>query len=206
MISRRWGVVIVMITAIAVGAALLRFSLANGSSNNWTPVHLPYPRPGVVLTDSFSLESGGRFELQIITPGSSSGSAAATPVLRRLQLRLAVTGPNGYRITRAILDLQRAGWYERFEMFAAGDVIELPSRGKYDIVLESIDRDPLFTERGAIVQLVRMQPVGPDLLYSVAEWAAYAFFVLAAVLAAAFVPDAGRVRSALPSRRDGKDH
>ena len=73
-------------------------------------------------------------------------------------------------------------WYGAVNIYVVDDLINLPTGGEYEITLRGLARDEMFTQRGAMVQMERMRPVGPALLYPIAKWTAYLCLLCACVI------------------------
>lgn len=167
----------------AAGAFLLHWTLSSAPASNWLPVCLPYPGPNMTMSDMFHVASGGRFQIQIISPADPadrSGDRERPPV--HTKLRMDVSGGRSFRISKDVSLVRVGGWSPDTDIFVADGLIDIPSGGDYDVVLRGLGRDELFTQRGAVVRLARIQPVGPDLFYSIAQWLAYVCFVCSGVV------------------------
>lgn len=179
-------VTLLIVVLTATGAFLLQWSLTRESTSNWLPMCLPYPGPGMTIRDTFSIATGGRFQVQILSPSVAidrSEGREGSPV--KTTLRLEVSGGRSVRIAKTISSVRIAGWLSDIEIFAADGLIDLPTGGEYDVALNSVERHESFTQRGSMVRLARIQPVGPDLLYSIARWSAYFCFFCSCVAAMA---------------------
>ncbi|PYQ27606.1 MAG: hypothetical protein DMF56_19700 [Acidobacteria bacterium] len=178
--TKMLGFVAVVLTA--VGAFLLHWTLSSETPSNWVPVCLPYPGPNMVISDTFSVASGGRFEVQIISPADPTDRSADRDSPVQTKLRIDVSGGKGVRISKDVSSARIGGGRPDTDIFVADGLIEIPAGGDYDVVLRGLGRDELFTQRGAVVRLARTQPVGPELFYPVARWLAYFCFVCSGVV------------------------
>jgi hypothetical protein len=171
--------------AIAGGVILLRFSFANAGPANWTPVCLPFPGKGLAVTDLFRLESPGRFRLQVVTPVRPDGEGTQKSTDSALTGRLIVdiSTPDNIELKRVITTFRFSGTAGDAVTYAGDGPIELPAAGNYEISLKTDLAVDAFRENGAMIQLVRLSPVGPEMMYPIARWTAYGLFVIALVSA-----------------------
>jgi len=167
--------------AVAIGALLLRFSCAYGGVQNNVPTHLPFPGRGFSVGDWFTLPGGGSFAIEVVTPASDEEKA----LLHREQpqvpcnLTLVVTGPSGFRLQRTINRLRNGGWTRDTTIYFPEELLELPSGGQYTISISNRGPDSLFGDRGALIQLARVEPSGHELLYPITAGIAYLCFAFA---------------------------
>jgi hypothetical protein len=186
------------VVLIAAGALLLRFSLVNGGEGNWVPVHLPFPGAGQVVSDNFQLTTGGRFAIHVVTPASASEKASLE--LERphvpCHLEVVVNGPGDFRIRQIITRFDGSGMIDS-NMYTADKYLTFPAGGAYELVLRSEGEVDLFNQRGAMIQLTRYGPVGPELFYPIAKWTAYACLVAASIMAVAIGYQSHNIRKNL---------
>lgn len=166
--------------AIAAGVLLLRYAYVDGGIENNDPLHLPFPGAGLTANQSFRLANGGRFMLEVTTPATE----AERDALHREQppvscdVALTISGPAGFRLAQRIVSLRNSGWTADANIYMPDEPIVLPRGGTYDVSLASRAPVDVFRERGAMVDLTRFQPVGPELGYPIAAALAYACFLL----------------------------
>lgn len=170
---------IICIAALACGAALLRFSFVNSNAGNWTPVRLPFPGQHLAVSERFHLESGGKFQLELITPGVANGKGedGADHPPQAAHLIVYLSGPGRISLTRVIRSFRFASAGPQATYVGVEGQFEFPTGGDYEIAIKNQLSIRRFQERGASLQLSRLSPVGPEFLYPVARWAAYAMFV-----------------------------
>jgi hypothetical protein len=177
---------IAMVCALVASAGLLRFSYLHGAEENYIPVRLPYPGVGLTVADSFHIASGGRFSVQVVAPATQTERSANYDYPRiNTHLAVDVTGLDGFRAGHTVMWMHRGSWSSTLDTFSDDYLMVLPSPGDYDIALTSLGRDARFTERGAIVELMRIQAVGPELLYPIAQGTAYLCLLWVAMVAVA---------------------
>ncbi len=172
------------VATIFVGAALLRFCILNGAEENWKPIQLPFPAPGMSVSDRFRLASGGKFVLRVVTSVPKAEQTAINREVASIDVAatFAITGPEGFRITQTITRLESSSWSGDTESYTAADMFALPRRGEYDFVFQNGKRVALFADRGGIIQFDRLAPSGYGLTYLVAEGLAYFCFIVASAL------------------------
>lgn len=102
---------ITAVAAIMTGAAVLRYSFLDASRKNWEPVNLPLPTSGMSVSEPFELESGGRFQVQIIAGATSIERVAphreGPPI--EILITYDISGPKRFRVVRSItaMDVRR---------------------------------------------------------------------------------------------------
>jgi hypothetical protein len=171
------------ILAVVIGALLLRLSFVYGCDGNYAPSRLPFPGHGLTATDAFDLPGNGWFTLEVITPARDAEKA----LLHREQppiscsLTVVITGPNAFTLRRAIDHLDNAGWTRDSNIYLPGDRFRLPFSGEYRISLTNNGYVNTFSDRGALVQLTRFEPTGPEVFYPIARSASYACFLVAII-------------------------
>jgi hypothetical protein len=171
------------VVAIAAGTFLLRFSLVNGEEGNWVPVHLPFPGAGQVITDDFQLTSGGQFALHVVTPASAAEKASLDLERPHVagHLEVIVTGPRHFRTRQVATRFDGSATIDS-NIYTADQYLKLPVGGDYKLELRSDAQTDLFSQRGAMIQLTRHEPVGPELLYPIAKWTAYTCLIVASIM------------------------
>ena|ERR1700682_3415108 len=166
--------------ALAVGIALLRWSYETGSEMNSVPVHLPFPGAGFTVTDSFHLASGGRFMLEAITPAGEGEKRLLhrEQPNERCDVAFTITKSNGLRIFGRTNSSRNSGWTRDTNIYFLSKTIVLPSGGEYQFSLTSHEPADVFGRHGAIIELTRFEPTGPELGYALARGLAYACFFI----------------------------
>jgi hypothetical protein len=172
---------ILAITAVAgiiTGAVVLRYSFLDASRKNWEPVNLPLPTSGMSVSEPFELESGGRFQVQIIAGATSIERAAphreGPPI--EILITYEISGPKRFRVVRSITAMDRSTWPNDTEIYTAPEIITLPQGGDYDVSFRVTKRTAFFSDTGGVIQLQRLAPSGYGLLYLVLNAFAYVCF------------------------------
>jgi hypothetical protein len=93
-------------------------------------------------------------------------------------LDLLITRADGLRIEQRIVRLANREWTNESDTYVEDQQILLAS-GDYSFSLQCRQSAEVFSRRGAIVRLTRTEPAGQGFAYTVAEWLAYACFLLA---------------------------
>jgi len=169
------GIVAVLVT---VGTAALHYGFTRGQLGEWEAGVLPYPGAGFSSYDAFQLHRGGRFELQVLSPGTDRERAGLSEERASIDLRVVLDGPHGFHLDKVIQSVRIGSWSVRGRTFSPNEVWVLPP-GEYEIRIEGRGPvPPVFRERGATICLGRMEPVGPDLGIQLSKRLGY--FLLAA--------------------------
>ena len=168
---------------LAAGIVIVRYAYTRGDDSEWTPVTMPYPGANYTVEDTFRIYRGGRFELEVATPANQQELRREAPPIAA-SLHVVLRRSHGLTIDRMIRSLQVGGWQRDRDLFFPDAIWELPS-GDYTLQLTGTGEPPiLFSTRGAMVRLTRIEPVGPDLLIDASKWIGYLFLFLAFGIAA----------------------
>jgi hypothetical protein len=151
----RWKTTIAIGALLVCGAALLRYSAMDSGWLNWYPIQMPMPLAQATIRDSFRVQRGGRFELQIVTV--AMGPFDEGPPLPA-DFSYKISQGNRFVISRTAhhVKLSSSG---QFDTFAPdNDIIMLPAGGEYDFELETRSLPASFCNRGAMLQMERLSP------------------------------------------------
>ena len=126
---------------VICGFFLLCVRFTVGSDTNWCPTTLPFPNAGVVVSYPFHIASGGRFELEAISPISTGNSSIPAIQQASCDLTLIISNERGFAVERHTKSLRHSARnvFCRLDYFVS-DPIDLPKRGDYVIhVTDRID-------------------------------------------------------------------
>ena len=141
----------IVVLAIAVGVALLRFSFLFGGEGKLDARLPSLPAAGQIVSDSF-----------------------------RLGDRRAVRGARVLRIERSIASFD-GGMTADSDIYFSDQTLSLAPGGDYELSLRNLERADLPIQRSCFVKLTRFEPTGHELLGPLTRWLAYAFFLGAAI-------------------------
>jgi hypothetical protein len=175
---------ILAVTVLGVGLLLLHLGEWYGRATNAVRVQCPYPGVGTRAIESLDIFRGGRFMIHVQTPATAGEIAQLHRELPPIvcDLEVVITGSDAFRANQKILLLHNGGWTPHDNLFLADEAIDIPSGGRYRIVI--VSRTPVeeFCRRGAILRLARFEPSGHELLGTVFVVTGYVCIVSAAVL------------------------
>ena len=168
---------------VLVGGAALRYGITRSELGEWRAGQLPYPGAGFSSYDAFHLYRGGRFELQVLSPCTQGERDNLAKDTASVNLHVVITGPHRFHIDRVFKSVRVGSWNAFGRTFSPNEVWVLPS-GNYEVRIDGgAPAPPVFRDRGALIYLERMEPVGPDLGIALSEWVGYGLLGLAAAMA-----------------------
>lgn len=168
---------------IVVGTAAIHYGFTRDQIGEWHAAPLPYPGAGFASEESFALYRGGRFALHVLSPSTVRERNQLVEESASIRLRVVITGRRGFRLDETIKSLRVGSWSSVGRTFSPDEVWVLPA-GQYQVRIENLgSMPPIFCERGAIIYLERMEPVGPDLGIEWSKFMGYGLLFAAAVFA-----------------------
>ena len=178
-------VISVIATLILLGGVCLFYGYAHGAASEWVPVTMPYPGSEFSTKSSFHLYRGGRFNLEVQIPATSSEllNVNEGPPLSA-DLHVSITNAKRPSIDASIKSFQKGSWASDRIGYNPSDVWELQP-GEHQISIISGIAPSLFSQRGAIVRLQRLEDVGPALLFQIAIRVGYFLLLVAFIIAVA---------------------
>jgi hypothetical protein len=165
---------------IVLGAVALRYGYTRGELAEWVATNLPYPGTGLSTSDTFSLFRGGRFQLEVETLATPQEVEQPTPI--KCDLHVTINGPQHFRIERDIRSLRVGSRGGTEVSYYPDDVWVLKPGREYTVTVTGGAVPAVFSERGAVVQLRRLEPVGPDLGIELAVGLGYVLLAGAFIL------------------------
>ena len=181
-----WPTLVVLV----LGITCLHFTYTRGSVENNEPVNLPFPGIGFVVADSFHIENGGRFDVDLSVPmlGEISVSGHSDPPIK-CKLKVTISGMDGndFRNIQYIEEFKSwgGGGFSR-TIFYRGLIIDLPRGGDYKIEIVNEDYDGVFencSKTGGMLQLVRYikKPTEDYLLYTLLHVLSYVLIIVSII-------------------------
>ena len=168
---------------IVVGTGALHYGSTRGQIGEWQAGRLPYPGDGFSSYDTFQLYRGGRFELQILSPSTEQERYGVVEDVASISLHVFIRGPHDFHVDQMIKSVHVGSSGTLGRTFSPNKVWVLPP-GEYDIEIRGRGAaPPVFRDRGALIYLERMEPVGPDLGIQLSKWIGYFLLTGAAVIA-----------------------
>ena len=168
---------------IVVGTAAIHYGFTRDQIGEWHAAPLPYPGAGFASYDTFELYRGGRFALHVLSPITDQERKQLVEESASTKLHLVITGRRGFRLDKTIESLHVGSWSAVGRTFSPDEVWVLPA-GQYEVRIENLGSvPPIFRDRGALIYLERMEPVGPDLGIELSKFMGYALLFTATVFA-----------------------
>jgi hypothetical protein len=178
----RTALVLIAILVI-LGTAALHYGSTRGQLGEWRAAPLPYPGAGFASHETFHLYRGGRFELNILSPCTDRERNQVVDETASTKLHVVIHSGHGFHLDKTIESVCVGSWSALSRTFSSNEMWSL-SAGDYEIRIEN--RGPVsavFRERGAVIYLARMEPVGPDLGIELSKLTGYGLLLTAAVFA-----------------------
>lgn len=175
---------IASVLGILCGLVFLHVAHTLGSENNWCPVSLPFPSPGIAVATPFHVESSGNLRVEVSSPIESGKAALALPAISPMtcDLALLITNDEGFSLVRRISTLSHVGRSTPCGLdYYADAPVELPARGDYSLAISNRTGTGTTSPRGAMIRFTRFErPVESALRYPMLEVASYVIVVLSA--------------------------
>jgi len=180
----------VAFAVLVLGIVCLRYSYTRGSIENWEPVHLPFPGPGLVVAYPFRIESRGRFEVQLSVPMTDNNTLGGIPQKPPIKSNLMVKikslyEKNNFKNTQYIKEFSNygGGGFSRTYFFT-GATFELPRKGDYRIEIVNEDYDEVLdncSRTGGMIRLMRYEKLETGLLYGLLHALAYVLITISII-------------------------
>jgi hypothetical protein len=171
------------LAGIILGIVSLHFGYALGSNENQMPVYLPFPNPGMVVSESFCLVNSGRFEIKLAIPRNDDKTYTSMQTLPPLKhpIHINITNERGFKIDRVIQSFRHEGRsYACHLEYYASPIIELPYSGDYFIDIRNRDED--YENINAMIIFARYeQVVEKGLLYALMKIFGYTIISIAII-------------------------
>jgi hypothetical protein len=147
--------------ALATAAASFAAAIYLTGPENWRPVQLPLPGPGLEVATPFEIMTAGNFRLEVqvpMQPGSSTQPLNSNAPRVSSNFHLTIEGPDGFRNDQSVTEFVGGSRYVwgNIEYYSA-EPLALPQRGNYKFRLANLGQAGTFQERGAMAIFTRYQ-------------------------------------------------
>lgn len=154
--KRRWRRSLVALASALVGSMLLAYAWIYGWSDGPEPV-VPFPSQDRPAHVTFRLLRPGRFELQVTESVSTDFQHRCKhPPIATGGLRVAVTGPRGYRDVESFPTFGTSGCDASRNVYGS-PILNFPYRGEYEIEFSRSSAAYALLERHAPMSLERFE-------------------------------------------------
>jgi hypothetical protein len=166
---------------ILLGTGVLWYGNTRGADSEWTPVSMAYPGQGLIVEDTFRLYRGGRFQLQVESPITSNEMQTIEGQSLSTNLHVTLIGSR-FRSSASIHSLHAGSWTRNSAQYSPEDVWTLPP-GEYEFTATGGQVPAVFSQRGAVLHLHRLEPVGPGIAIEMVSWIGYILLLWAFIQA-----------------------